>query len=188
MRLAIALLVTALTLVASAASGAPADELPGGSIYHLAASWTDQNGQAMALRDLIGGKVIIAMGYASCPDMCPLIVANMMAIEAAAAEKHRRGLRLVFVSLDSAGDTPTTLKAFAAKQGVDRDGWLFLHGDAKAVRDLAAALGVRFRQNGAGGFDHSAILTLLGEKGEILFQQPDARIDAAGFAAKLGAF
>ena len=39
------------------------------------------------------------------------------------------------------------------------------------MRDLAAALGVAYRPDGQGGFDHAAVISLIDEKGEIVFQQ-----------------
>lgn len=45
------------------------------------------------------------------------------------------------------------------------------------MRELAAALGVRYRANASGGFDHSAIISLLDADGRIAFQKADARVD-----------
>jgi len=154
----------------------------GASLYNLSSPWTDQNGHALRLRDLSGRKALVAMGYTSCPDICPLIVANMAAIEKAA---RGRNLRFVFVTLDPKGDTPQKLKAYADAHGLDPTTWTLLNGDDKAVRDLAAALGVRYRSNGEGGFDHSAVLTLLDENGEVAFQKPDMQVDPQDFVAHM---
>jgi len=152
----------------------------GASLFNLPSHWTDQNGHALTLRDLAGKKSVVAMGYTSCPDICPLIVANMAAIEKAA---QGRGLRFVFVTLDSKGDTPEKLKAYAEAHGLDPADWTLLAGNDKAVRDLAAVLGVRYRANGEGGFDHSALLTLLNENGEVVYQKTDMQVDPADFVA-----
>jgi protein SCO1 len=152
------------------------------SLYNLSSRWTDQDGHVLTLRDLAGRKTVVAMGYTSCPDICPLIVANMAAIEKAA---KGRNLRFVFVTLDSKGDAPEKLKAYADAHGLDPADWTLLNGDDKAVRDLAAVLGVRYKSNGEGGFDHSAILTLLDEKGEVVFQKPDMQVDPQDFAAHI---
>ena len=60
-------------------------------------------------------------------------------------------------------------------------------GDDKAVRDLAAALGVRYRRDDKGGFNHSAAITLLDARGEIVFQKPDATLDSEEFVTKIEA-
>lgn len=160
-----------------------ADAPPSGtSVYTLGARWTDQDGHALRLRDFSGRKVLVAMGYTSCPDICPLILANMAAIEKAA---QGRSLRFVFVTLDPKVDTPEKLKAYADAHGLDPASWTLLNGDDKAVRDLAAVLGVRYKANGEGGFDHSAVLTLLDEGGEMVMQKPDMQVDPKDFVAHM---
>jgi protein SCO1/2 len=169
-----------VTLVVAAAA-APDHLAPGGaSLFNLTSRWTDQDGRGLDLKDLSGRKTVVAMGYTSCPDICPLIVANMAAIEKAAKAKGL-DLRFAFVTLDPKVDTPAFLKAYAEAHGLDPRNWIMLHGDDKAVRDLAAVLGVRYRPNGEGGFDHSALITLLNERGEIVYQKPDMQVDPDDF-------
>lgn len=160
----------------------PQAQPSGASVYNLPSRWTDQNGQVLRLRDFSGRKTVVAMGYTSCPDICPLIIANMAAIEKAA---QGRNLRFVFVTLDGKVDTPEKLKAYADAHGLDPASWTLLNGDDKAVRDLAAVLGVRYKSNGEGGFDHSAVLTLLDEGGEMVMQKPDMQVDPQDFAAHI---
>jgi protein SCO1/2 len=152
----------------------------GASLFNLTSRWTDQDGRGLDLKDLRGRRTVVAMGYTSCPDICPLIVANMAAIEKAAKAKGL-DLRFAFVTLDPKVDTPERLKAYADAHGLDSHDWILLHGDDRAVRGLAAVLGVRYRANGEGGFDHSAIITLLNEQGEILYQKPDMQVDPEDF-------
>ena len=170
----------ALLCVSSAMAQAPS----GTSLYNLASRWTDQDGRGLDLKDLSGRKTVVAMGYTSCPDICPLIVANMVAIEKAARAKGLN-LRFVFVTLDPKRDTPEKLKAYAEAHGLDPAAWTLLSGDDKAVRDLAAVLGVRYRANGEGGFDHSAILTLLNANGEVIFQKPDMQAEPEDFITRI---
>ncbi len=120
----------------------------------------------------LGGKpVVAAMGYTSCKDICPAIVADMMWIEKHLPQDAAGRVRFVFASFDSAVDTPAKLKAYADEHGFDPDRWTLLHGDDDAVRDLAAALGVAYRPDGQGGFDHAAVISLIDDKGEIVLQQ-----------------
>ena len=58
-----------------------AKPLSGTSIYNLDSQWTDQDGNAVTLASLRGTPVVMAMAYTSCKDICPMIVANMTAIE-----------------------------------------------------------------------------------------------------------
>ena len=161
------------------------EPLSGASIYNLASLWTDQDGKTVALESLRGRPVVAAMAYTSCKDICPLIVANMTAIENAAKAKNLKDIRFAFFSLDPAVDTPARLKAYAEERGLDPSRWSLYHGDDKAVRDLAAALGVRFRRDDKGGIDHSAAISLLDDKGEIVFQALGVKFDADEFVAKI---
>lgn len=164
-----------------------AQPLSGASLYNLASPWIDQDGKSIELKSLRGKPVVIAMAYTSCKDICPLIVASMVAIENAAKARNLTDIRFAFFSLDSAVDTPARLKAYADEHGLDPAHWSLYHGDDKAVRDLAAALGVRYRRDDKGGFNHSAAITLLDARGEIVFQKPDATLDSEEFVAKIEA-
>jgi protein SCO1 len=164
-----------------------AQPLTGASIYNLSSRWTDQDGKTVELKSLQGKPVVIAMAYTSCKDICPLIVANMVAIENAAKAKNLTNIRFAFFSLDPAVDTPARLKAYGEERGLDPAQWSLYHGDDKAVRDLAAALGVRYRRDDKGGIDHSAAISLLDDKGEIAFQKLDTKLDADEFVAKIEA-
>ena len=74
-----------------------AQPVSGASIYNLASRWTDQDGKTVDLKSLGGKPLVAAMAYTSCKDICPLIVANMVAIEKAAQsqEPARRSLCLL---------------------------------------------------------------------------------------------
>jgi protein SCO1/2 len=116
-----------------------------------------------------------------------MIVADMIAIEDRAKEASLKGIRFAFFSLDSALDTPERLKAYAKDHGLDPAHWTLYQGDDKAVRELAAALGVRYRRDASGGFDHSAIITILNVDGTIVAQQPDAQVNSEEMVKKLTA-
>ena len=161
--------------------------LSGASVYNLSSVWTDQDGKSVSLESLRGKKIVLAMAYTGCKDICPMIVANMVAIENEVKNRKLADIRFAFFSLDSAADTPARLKAYADERGLDPGDWTLYQGDAKAVRDLAAVLGVRYRADGRGGFDHAALITLLDEKGEIVFQQPDTKLNAAEFVDRIQA-
>ena len=58
-------------------------------------------------------------------------------------------------------------------------------GDDDAVRELAAALGVGYRPDGPGGFDHTAVISLLDDKGDIVFQQRGTQASSDELLAKV---
>jgi len=114
-------------------------------------------------------------------------VADMVAIEDRTKQASITGIRFAFFSLDSAIDTPERLTAYARDHGLDPAHWTLYHGDDKAVRELAAALGVRYRRDASGGFDHSAIITILNAGGTIVAQQPDAQVNTEEMVKKITA-
>ena len=141
----------------------------------------------MKLDSLRGEPVVVAMGYTKCPDICPMIVANMVAIEDQAKQSSLAKIHFAFFSIDSANDTPERLRAYAGDHGLEPADWTLYHGDDRAVRELAAALGVRYRRDLSGGFDHSAIISLLDADGNIVFQKPDAQVNTAELVEKIAA-
>ena len=156
------------------------------SLFNLESKWTNQDGASVALGSLGGKAVVAAMGYTSCKDMCPAIVADMMWIEKHLPPDAAGRVRFAFFSIDSKVDTPAKLKAYADEHGFDPARWMLLHGDDDAVRELAAALGVGYRPDGQGGFDHAAVISLIDEKGEIVFQQRGTQASSDEFLAALG--
>ncbi len=161
--------------------------LSGTSVYNLTSRWTNQDGKSVMLDSLRGEPVVVAMAYTSCKDICPMIVADMVAIEDRAKQASITGIRFAFFSLDSAIDTPERLTAYAKDHGLDPAHWTLYHGDDKAVRELAAALGVRYRRDASGGFDHSAIISILDADGAIVAQQPDAQVNTEEMVKKITA-
>jgi protein SCO1 len=158
----------------------------GRSIYNLDEPWTTQESVSAPLASLAGKPVVAAMGYTTCKDMCPAIVADMMWIEkhlpAGAADR----VRFAFFSIDSEADTPERLRLYADSHGLDTTRWtLFRAADDDAVRQLAAALGVAYRPDGQGGFDHAAVISLIDEKGEIVVQQRGAQASSDELLAAL---
>jgi protein SCO1/2 len=95
------------------------------------------------------------------------------------------GVRLALFSFDSVLDTPERLKRYADDHGLDPARWSLFHGDADAVRELAAALGVSYRPDGKGGFDHSTVISLLDADGNVVFQQRGTQATPHELLAKL---
>jgi protein SCO1/2 len=161
-----------------------AKPLSGSSIYNLDSMWTTQDGASVTVGTLRGKPAIVAMAYTTCKDMCPAIIADMLWIE-----KHlppeAAGVRLALFSFDSVLDTPARLRAYAADHGLEPARWTLFHGNEDAVRELAAALGIRYRPDGKGGFDHATVITLVDADGNIAFQQKGTQASPEELLSKL---
>jgi protein SCO1 len=161
-----ALAVVALGLVAAAAS-APVATLPGDSLYQLKVELAAQDGRRMPLAKLRGRPVLIAMFYSSCEGVCPIIAFTMRKMEAALTPEERSALRPVMVSFDPERDTAKALTEFARLNKLEDPRWIVARTPEASVLELAAALGVRYRQLPGGTFSHSTIIAVLDADGVI---------------------
>lgn len=134
------------------------------SVYQLTCSWTDQDGKPHQLREFAGKLQIVAMVFTHCEYACPMTMAVLKKIESAVAETP---VHFLLLSLDPERDTPEVLKAYAKKQGLDLRRWTLLCADPGSVREIAAVLGIRYKQNPDGNFAHSNLITLLDRSGAI---------------------
>ena len=145
--------------------------LSGSSIYQLTSAWTEADGQRVPLRSLQGRPVALAMVYTSCTTACPLIVAALKRIESALSPEARGRVWFALASFDSDRDRPEVLRQFASARDLDRSRWRLYHGDPHAVRELAMVLGIRYKKDARGDYDHSNVITILDREGVIRHQQ-----------------
>lgn len=159
-------MVLALALVGSSiAAEAPA--LPGDSLYQLHLELTTAQGARIQFADLRGRPVLISMFYASCGGVCPTIAFQMRRLDAALAPAQRQALQRVLVSFDPARDDQAALGQFARLNQLDDSRWIVARTAESSVRELAAALAVRYRELPGGGFSHSTIIAVLDADGVI---------------------
>lgn len=188
-RLALLMAVLAAMTSASACSGSA--ERPGGSalrgittsdtlpvdrstddisIFELELELIDQQGHRTSLADL-GGKVMLAaMVYTSCTSVCPRVTEEIRAIEQQLSRTDG-DLRFVLFSLDPGRDTPAAMRQFAAVHGLDTSRWRLLATSEDGVRNLAAVLGVRYRQEDDREIAHSAAIFLIDRHGVVRHRQ-----------------
>ena len=147
------------------------------SVYDLAGTWRDQAGAVRSLADWRGAPVLVALIYTHCTATCPLAVSELKRI---AALDPR--VRFVLVSLDPARDDVRRLAGYAAERGLDPARWTLLTGSDGDVRDLAALIGVRYRQVTPDDLAHTNLITLLDSEGRIA-RQSSGRLDDAAVSA-----
>ena len=140
------------------------------SIYQLDGKFTDDSGRAFTLGELRGRPVVLNLFFASCGYACPLTVTDMQAIRAQLPAAVRDRAVFVLVSFDTARDTPEALAKYRAQRGLDAS-WILLHGTDEAVRELAALVGVKYKQEADGAFSHSNLVTILNPQGEIVHER-----------------
>lgn len=146
--------------------------LPSESVYQLGTVGVTHTGAEARLDVFRGHPTLITMFYASCPTACPMLIEDIKSFEAGLSDAERADLRVVLVSLDPAADTPERLQQAMTDHGVDASRWVMLRTEPDAVREVAAALGVRYRPAPSGEMNHSSILTLVDRDG-----RPVARVE-----------
>lgn len=141
------------------------------SVYELDARWRDQDGRERALGSLRGRVQVVAMVYTKCTHTCPAIVAELKRLEAALDPAERARTGFLLVSLDPGRDTPGQMKHFAASLRLDPAAWTLCTGDADAVRELAALLGIRYRAEDDAQISHSNTYLVLDAEGRMVHRQ-----------------
>ncbi len=141
----VAVLAVAITagvaLVAGRSSGAGLPDYFAAPTFSL----TDQDGRPFDSAELKGKVWIVDFIYTNCPDVCPLITADLARLGDALPVEHRLGsdIRFVSITVDPARDSAATLRSFARSFGVrSPDQWAFLSGPEAALRRTLAGFHV----------------------------------------------
>jgi protein SCO1/2 len=146
--------------------------------FHL----TDNEGRPFSLRDLQGKPALVFFGFTHCPDVCPTTLLKLAQIRKTTGVA---GLRVVFVTVDPARDTPRLVGSYV--HAFDPD-FIGLTGDNQAITRLAKEFGVAVSKVDLPGgdytMDHSAVVFLLNEHAQIaaIFTPP---FDTPRFAEDL---
>jgi protein SCO1 len=165
-RVAILAMVAAARAAAMAAPVPPVQELPGDSIYRLDPHLVDQSGHVVSLASMRGAPVIASMFYSSCDMVCPLIFETIKQTRLTLAASLRERVKVLMVSFDPARDSVQRLKETADEHGCDWH-WTLARASEPDVRQLAAVLGIQFRQLPSGAFNHSTAILVLDAQGRI---------------------
>ena len=141
------------------------------SLYQLESIWTNDTAKPFRLAELRGRPQLVVMFFTSCQFACPALAHDLKRIESALPEAIRSRTGFVFVTFDSKRDTPAALAGFRKRHQLPKDRWTLLRGQTDEVLELAALLGVKFKQDARGQFNHSNIITVLNSEGEVVHQQ-----------------
>ena len=153
-------------------------DLPEMSVYHLPATWTNQDAQEIQLEEMRGKVVVMVMIYTSCKSACPRLVADMRNIERQVPKEYLDEIQFVMVSIDPETDTPQRLKAFSEENQMTDDHWMFLRGSEADTREFAAVLAVSYRQISPIDFSHSNIISVFDKDGVLVHQKEGLGVDS----------
>jgi protein SCO1/2 len=152
------------------AKAEPAAAFSDKSLYQTESKWTTDANKQIKLADLKGRPQVIVMFFASCQYACPILVHDLSRIEAALKPELRGKVGFTLATFDTRRDTPKALAKFRATRNLSPTNWTLLHGESDDVLELAALLGVKYKEEATGQFAHSNIITVLDADGEIVHQ------------------
>jgi len=164
--------------------GLPPGKYSAESIYKLDATWTSDVGREIKLEVLRGRPQVIALFFTSCQHSCPLIVADMKAIDKALPRSLREKVDFLLVSIDPTRDTPEALHAFRLKHELPTERWTLLLGSPEATKALADLIGFNYLPGSPTQFAHSLLISIANPGGVIVFQRagtgraPDDAVEA----------
>lgn len=143
-----------------------------GAFIPLDLNFRDENGQSVALRELITGPTIIAPVYYSCPNVCAFLQADLARNLPAIKLQPEQDYRVLSISFDEQ-DTPAAARAArktyltAMGQPFPEQGWRFLTGTAEASRALTKAAGYSYLRQG-NDFLHPVVIFVVTGEGRIV--------------------
>jgi protein SCO1 len=141
----------------------------------------DMTGRVVAWGDLKGTPRAVFFGFTSCPEICPTTLADLAAATERVGVKAQR-LRIDFVTVDPARDTPEVLRAYLGSFGERVVGYT---GDEANVARLAAAYRASYRrvplEDGDYTMDHTTGVYLIDARGQVrsvaAYQSDPERLD-----------
>lgn len=104
-----------------------------GILPDLAFNLTEGRGKAVTAADFRGKTVLLFFGYTNCPDVCPMTLARLQQALAQVDDAKNR-VRVLFVTVDPARDTPERMREYTRAFGPE---FIGLRGSEDALRDLA---------------------------------------------------
>ena len=126
------------------------------------------------LDDYRGKLILLYFGYTSCPDVCPLSLANLkMAINELTPEEAAQ-VQVIFVSVDSARDTPESLGKYVQ---LFRDEFIGATGTREEIDLMTSAFGAKYKlnppdANGNYSVDHTSFTILIDRSGYYILNFP----------------
>jgi protein SCO1 len=95
---------------------------------------TERSGRAITRSDLLGKILVVDFFFAGCSAECTALAWRMTEIQRLTA--GLTNVLLVSLTVDPQSDTPERLVRYANQYFADRDRWLFLTGDQRALHHL----------------------------------------------------
>jgi protein SCO1/2 len=123
--------------------------------------------------DFAGQALVVGYVYTQCPDICPMVTANMRQLRERVDAPD--DVAFVTITFDPRRDTPERLRAYRKAYGLDDTDWHFLTGDPDTISRLMERLDVRVELS-RGSYqdtdyliDHTDQISLIDPQQRVLF-------------------
>ena len=131
-------------------------------------SLTESSGAMVHGKDFRGHVVLLYFGYTHCPDVCPTTLSRLSRAVAALGPRADE-VRILFVSVDPARDTPAQLQAYATAFGPEVVG---LSGSQSELQGLTKRYRVSYgygKPDSHGDYEvsHSSAVYVFDRQGEV---------------------
>ncbi|HUK63697.1 MAG TPA: SCO family protein [Dongiaceae bacterium] len=141
------------------------------------------DGRVFDLAEERGNVVLLFFGYTHCPDVCPLTLANFVAVRRRLGSRAER-VRFVFVTVDPGRDTPERAMAYARQFDA---AFIGLSGDSTALAEVQRSFHVAswVARDSAGNVlvAHSASVFVVGRDGRLARAVPHSEADVERLTA-----
>ncbi len=143
---------------------------------------TNQNGDAVSLKDLRGQVWVADLIFTRCAGPCPRLTAQMSQLQQALPVDP--AVKLITLTTDPEYDSPAVLKRYGERFGANAGRWIFLTGAREQIARLAVD-GLKLvalekkpaeRQSPEDLFIHSTLLVVVDAQGRlrVTFDSEDA--------------
>ncbi|HIH2762286.1 MAG TPA: SCO family protein [Candidatus Azoamicus sp.] len=107
------------------------------------------------------------MIYTNCKTICPIIIANMKAIEKLVLSNGIKNISFSLVSLDSDRDSVETLNKYFYEKKMNPFLWNLYKSSKNETLKLALATGIKYKKEKNNEYTHSNLIIILDKDGVI---------------------
>lgn len=169
-------------------------EKPMATFEDLHYSIPTHSGIPLIFPDSLKGRyTVFGFFYTHCPDICPLMVANMKRVDQALGDR-REEFDFIFMSFDPKRDSVEVLSSYFNAFRLDEERWTFLAGSQQQVDQLTQRMGVKvlfqpqkLDEDGNPYYliDHTDKVSILNDRAELVAHFNASRINPDVLAREL---
>ncbi len=93
----------------------------------------DENGENFRLYDYEGDVVVVAFLFTRCPDVCPVVSANLAYVAQLLGDLYRTEVQILTVTVDPWTDNSSVLDNYSSARGLD---WPHLTGELEIIEPV----------------------------------------------------